>query len=47
MSAGNNLRDFLLQISEAQERQGHGSLSVHGHVLREGRKFESQPLTPG
>ena len=37
---------FMQRIAESLEEQGHGDLSVHGFVLRRGRRFESQPLTP-
>ena len=42
---GSPLRDFLREITNAQEQHGHGGMSVHGYVLREGRPFDSQPLT--
>ena len=43
---GSPLRDFLARIASVQEEHGHGSLSVHAHVLRHGRSFVSQNLTP-
>ena len=40
------LREFMRRIAGEQEKQGHGDLSVHGYVLRNGRSFRSEPLTP-
>ena len=40
------LTDYLRQVARTQEEHGHGAISVPGFVLRQGRAFGSQPLTP-
>ena len=47
MSTGESpLERFMRRIAESLEERDHGDLSVHGFVMRRGRRFESQPITP-
>ncbi len=40
------LTSYLRMMTKVQEDHGQGHLSVSGYVLRNGRMFESCPLTP-
>ena len=39
------LERYLRSMEQALEERGHQHLSVHGYVLRRGRRFDSQPLS--
>ena len=44
--AASKLATLLQNIYKSQKQGPHPELSVHGYVLRRGRLFQSQPLTP-